>query len=125
MDYIIAGLASLGLFIYLVVRLAATGEVLRGHAMTSLGILQILVFFALIFLRASRWAPTWPASSKDSARSCTRFCGGWRCWLTRSPAFTKDVEQRWTQYTASLLSFSIFGFLLMYIAAAGTGIFTF
>ena len=26
----------------------------------------------------------------------------------------EDVEQRWTQYTASLLSFSIFGFLLVY-----------
>jgi K+-transporting ATPase ATPase A chain len=27
----------------------------------------------------------------------------------------EDVEQRWTQYTASLLSFSIFGFLLVYL----------
>ena len=27
----------------------------------------------------------------------------------------EDVEQRWTQYTAALLSFSIFGFLLTYL----------
>ena len=27
----------------------------------------------------------------------------------------EDVEQRWTQYTASLLAFSIFGFLLVYL----------
>jgi len=27
----------------------------------------------------------------------------------------EEVEQRWTQYTASLLSFSIFGFVLVYL----------
>jgi K+-transporting ATPase ATPase A chain len=27
----------------------------------------------------------------------------------------EDVEQRWTQYTASLLAFSVFGFLLVYL----------
>ena len=30
MDYIIAGIASLGLFIYLIYALAPSGEVLRG-----------------------------------------------------------------------------------------------
>ena len=34
----------------------------------------------------------------------------------------EDVEQRWTQYTAALLSFSIFGFLLVYLHPARAGI---
>jgi K+-transporting ATPase ATPase A chain len=33
----------------------------------------------------------------------------------------EDVEQRWTQYTASLLSFSIFGFLLTYLLQRAQG----
>ena len=33
----------------------------------------------------------------------------------------EDVEQRWTQYTASLLSFSIFGFLLLYLLQRAQG----
>ena len=31
MDYIIAGIASVGLFVYLIYALAPSGEVLRGH----------------------------------------------------------------------------------------------
>ncbi len=34
----------------------------------------------------------------------------------------EDVEQRWTHYTASLLSFSIFGFLLMYLLQRAPGV---
>ena len=33
----------------------------------------------------------------------------------------EDVEQRWTQYTAALLSFSIFGFLLTYLIQRAQG----
>ena len=33
----------------------------------------------------------------------------------------EDVEQRWTQYTAALLSFSIFGFLLTYLLQRAQG----
>ena len=33
----------------------------------------------------------------------------------------EDVEQRWTHYTASLLSFSIFGFLLTYLLQRAAG----
>ena len=54
--------------------------------------------------------------------SCIRFCGGSKCSPTRSSACKEDVEQRWTHYTASLLSFSIFGFLLTVPAAARAGI---
>ena len=37
----------------------------------------------------------------------------------------EDVEQRWTQYTASLLSFSIFGFLLIYLLQRAQGLLPF
>src|SRR5262249_53771877 len=33
----------------------------------------------------------------------------------------EDVEQRWTHYTASLLSFSLFGFLLTYLLQRAQG----
>ena len=33
----------------------------------------------------------------------------------------EDVEQRWTQYAASLLAFSIFGFLLVYLMQRAQG----
>jgi K+-transporting ATPase ATPase A chain len=33
----------------------------------------------------------------------------------KAAGIREEVEQRWTQYTASLLSFSIFGFLLVYV----------
>ena len=37
----------------------------------------------------------------------------------------EDVEQRWTHYTASLLSFSIFGFLLSYLMQRAQGLLPF
>jgi potassium-transporting ATPase potassium-binding subunit len=37
----------------------------------------------------------------------------------------EDVEQRWTQYAASLLSFSIFGFLLVYVLQRVQGLLPF
>ncbi len=33
----------------------------------------------------------------------------------KAAGIKEDVEQRWTTYTASLLSFSLFGFLLLYL----------
>ena len=37
----------------------------------------------------------------------------------------EDVEQRWTHYTASLLSFSIFGFLITYLLQRTQGLLPF
>ena len=37
----------------------------------------------------------------------------------------EDVEQRWTTYTAALLSFSIFGFLLTYLLQRTQGMLPF
>ncbi len=83
--------------------------------MTGLGVAQILVFFGLIFLCV-----------KPLGSYMARVFGGQRTflhpalrWLERltyrAAGIREDVEQRWTQYTASLLGFSIFGFLLVYL----------
>ena len=77
--------------------------------MTSIGIVQILVFFGLILLL-----------TKPVGLFMSRLFQGERTFL--HPVFRpiealvyklcgvrEDQEQRWTQYTASLLSFSFFG----------------
>ena len=82
--------------------------------MTSIGILQILVFFGLILL-----------VTKPVGLFMSRLFQGERTFL--HPVFRpievlvyklcgvrEDQEQRWTQYTASLLAFSLFAFLFPY-----------
>jgi K+-transporting ATPase ATPase A chain len=82
--------------------------------MTGNGILQILVFFGLILL-----------VTKPVGLFMSRLFQGERTFL--HPVFRplemliyklcgvrEDEEQRWTQYAASLLSFSIFSFLFVY-----------
>src|SRR5215510_9879603 len=82
--------------------------------MTSIGILQILVFFGLILL-----------VTKPVGLFMSRLFQGERTFL--HPIFRplevlvyklcgvrEDHEQRWTQYAASLLAFSFFAFLFSY-----------
>jgi K+-transporting ATPase ATPase A chain len=82
--------------------------------MTSIGVLQILGFFGLILL-----------VTKPVGLFMSRLFQGERTFL--HPVFRpvevlvyklcgvrEDHEQRWTQYAASLLSFSIFSFLFVY-----------
>jgi K+-transporting ATPase ATPase A chain len=82
--------------------------------MTSIGILQILVFFGLILL-----------VTKPVGLFMSRLFQGERTFLhlVLRPIETliyklcgvgEDQEQRWTQYAASLLSFSLFSFLFVY-----------
>ncbi len=82
--------------------------------MTSFGILQILVFFGLILL-----------VTKPVGLYMSRLFQGGRTFLHpvlrpievlvyRLCGVREDQEQRWTQYTASILSFSIFAFLFVY-----------
>jgi potassium-transporting ATPase potassium-binding subunit len=82
--------------------------------MTSLGILQIALFFGLI-LACTKPLGAFMAKVFDGQRTFLHPIFRWLEVLTYKLAGVKeDVEQRWTQYTASLLSFSIFGFLLVY-----------
>src|SRR5271170_3481669 len=83
--------------------------------MTSNGILQIALFFALIVLFIKPLG-AFMANVFEGKRTFLHPVLRWLEVLTYKVAgVQEDVEQRWTQYTASLLAFSIFGFLLMYL----------
>ena len=82
--------------------------------MTSIGILQILVFFGLILL-----------VTKPVGLFMSRLFQGERTFLHpvlrpievlvyKLCGVREDEEQRWTQYAASLLAFSVFSFLFVY-----------
>src|SRR5580700_11507108 len=83
--------------------------------MTSSGVLQILLFFALILV-CVRPLGAYMAKVFEGRRTFLHPVLRWLEVLTYKVAGVReDVEQRWTQYTASLLAFSIFGFLLVYL----------
>src|SRR5450759_1764341 len=82
--------------------------------MTSIGILQILVFFGVILL-----------VTKPVGLFMSRLFQGERTFLHpvlrpievltyKLCGVREDHEQRWTQYAASVLSFSLFSFLFVY-----------
>jgi len=83
--------------------------------MTSIGILQIVIFFALV-LACTKPLGAYMARVFEGQRTFMHPVLRWLEVLTyKVIGVREDVEQRWTQYTASLLSFSIFGFLLVYL----------
>src|SRR5882762_10424814 len=83
--------------------------------MNSIGILQIALFFGLILL-CTKPLGAFMAKVFEGQRTFLHPLLRWLEVLTYKIVGVKeDVEQRWTQYTASLLSFSIFGFLLVYL----------
>jgi len=83
--------------------------------MTSSGVLQILLFFALILV-CVRPLGGYMAQVFDGRRTFLHPVMRWLEVLTyRIAGVREDVEQRWTQYTASVLAFSVFGFLLVYL----------
>ncbi len=83
--------------------------------MTSAGVLQILLFFALILVCVKPLG-AFMANVFEGKRTFLHPVLRWLEVLTyKVTGVQEDVEQRWTQYTASLLAFSIFGFLLVYL----------
>ncbi len=83
--------------------------------MTSAGVLQILLFFALILVCVKPLG-AFMANVFEGRRTFLHPVLRWLEVLTyKVSGVQEDVEQRWTQYTASLLAFSIFGFLLVYL----------
>jgi K+-transporting ATPase ATPase A chain len=82
--------------------------------MTSIGIFQIALFFAII-LACTKPLGAYMAKVFDGERTFMHPVFRWLEKLTyKVIGVQEDVEQRWTQYTAALLSFSVFGFLLVY-----------
>jgi len=83
--------------------------------MTSIGVLQIAIFFGLILI-CTKPLGAFMANLFEGRRTFLHPFLRWLEVLTYKVIGVKeDVEQRWTQYTAALLSFSIFGFLLTYL----------
>src|SRR5579863_5544203 len=83
--------------------------------MTAIGLLQILVFFAIIV-----------AITKPTGAYMYRVFEGQRTWLHpvlgpierliyRISGIREDEEQSWVHYSASLISLSIFSFLFVYL----------
>jgi K+-transporting ATPase ATPase A chain len=82
---------------------------------TTNGILQIAFFFGLILL-CTKPLGAYIANVFEGRRTFMHPVLRWLETLTyKAAGVREDVEQRWTLYTASLLSFSIFGFLLVYV----------
>src|SRR6202171_614201 len=89
--------------------------------MTSIGILQIAIFFALILFTAKPLG-AFMAKLFEGQRTFMHPVLRWMEVLTYKMIGVKEeVEQRWTQYTAALLSFSVFGFLLTYLLQRAQG----
>jgi K+-transporting ATPase ATPase A chain len=83
--------------------------------MTAIGVLQIALFFALILICAKPLG-AFMARVFEGQRTFLHPVLRWLEVLTyKVSGIREDVEQRWTQYAAALLSFSIFGFLLTYL----------
>jgi K+-transporting ATPase ATPase A chain len=89
--------------------------------MTSIGVLQIAIFFGLILI-CTKPLGVFMANLFEGRRTFLHPALRWLEVLTYKLIGVKeDVEQRWTQYTAALLSFSIFGFLLTYLLQRAQG----
>jgi K+-transporting ATPase ATPase A chain len=93
--------------------------------MTGMGLAQIAVFFALILI-CTKPLGGFMARIFEGQRTFLHPVLRWLEVLTyKAAGIREDVEQRWTQYAASLLSFSIFGFLLTYLLQRAQGILPF
>ncbi len=89
--------------------------------MTTAGVAQIAIFFGLV-LAFTKPLGAYMAAVFDGRRTFMHPVLGWLEKLTyKVSGVREDVEQRWTQYTASLLSFSIFGFLVFYLLERAQG----
>src|ERR1700688_4683302 len=83
--------------------------------MTSIGILQIALFLGLILV-CTYPLGAFMARVFEGQRTFLHPVLRWLEVLTyKAIGVKEEVEQRWTQYTAALLTFSIFGFLLTYL----------
>jgi K+-transporting ATPase ATPase A chain len=93
--------------------------------MTSAGVLQIAIFFALILICAKPLG-AFMARVFEGERTFLHPVLRWlEVFTYKAAGVREDVEQRWTQYAASLLSFSIFGFILVYLLQRMQGLLPF
>jgi K+-transporting ATPase ATPase A chain len=82
--------------------------------MTTIGVLQILIYLGVI-LACAKPLGIYMARVFEGQRTFMHPPLRWLEVLTyKLIGVQENVEQRWTQYTAALLSFSVFGFLIVY-----------
>src|SRR5215468_6875226 len=90
--------------------------------MTGIGVIQIAIFLGLILV-CTKPLGAYMAKVFEGERTFMHPLLRWLEALTyRVSGIKEDVEQRWTTYTASLLSFSIFGFLITYLLQRAEGV---
>jgi K+-transporting ATPase ATPase A chain len=83
--------------------------------MTGAGVFQIVLFLALI-VAAAKPLGAHMARVFEGGRTFLHPLLGWLERLTyRAAGIQAGAGQRWTEYTAALLAFSLFGFLLTYL----------
>jgi K+-transporting ATPase ATPase A chain len=93
--------------------------------MTSIGILQIAIILGLILLCAKPLG-SFIARVMEGERTFLHPVLRWLEALTyKVSGIREDVEQKWTHYTASLLSFSLFGFVILYLLQRLQGVLPF
>jgi potassium-transporting ATPase potassium-binding subunit len=83
--------------------------------MTATGVFQILVYFALILALTKPIGIYMARVFEGQPTFLHRILRPLERGIYRLGGVREDVEQRWTQYTASLLSFSLFGVTLLYL----------
>lgn len=83
--------------------------------MTANGIFQISVFF-LVILALTKPVGIFMARLFEGKRTFLHpMLQPFETLTLRAIGVSKNTEQRWTQYTASLLAFSVFSFLFVYV----------
>ncbi len=84
--------------------------------MTTAGILQIALYFVLVLITVKPLG-AYMARVFEGERTWLHPALRWLERLTyKAVGVREDTEQRWTQYAASLLTFSLFSFLFVYLA---------
>jgi K+-transporting ATPase ATPase A chain len=89
--------------------------------MTSIGVLQIVIYF-LILLAITKPVGLYMARVFNGERTFLHPVLRWlEALIYKLSGIREDAEQRWTQYAGALLSFSVFGFLLAYVIQRAQG----
>ena len=83
--------------------------------MTTNGVLQILVFFGLTVLVVKPLGLFMSRLFQGERTFLHPFCRPLEVLVYKLCGVRENNEQRWTEYTASLLSFSLVGFVLLYV----------
>jgi potassium-transporting ATPase potassium-binding subunit len=83
--------------------------------MTANGLLQIAVYFLIILAAAKPMGVFMARLFEGQKTFLHRFLRPIETLIYKLVGVNETTEQRWTQYTAALLAFSIFSFLFVYV----------